>query len=243
MYASSVLSWTIAPCGQPARTRSRRRTASPGRASSRASSRNSVGVSAHARSRRGDRVRRRVEPQPAGLERAVAARPPQERVQPREQLGERERLRQVVVAAGVEAGEPVGERVARGQEEHGRVDAAGAQRLADVAPVGVGQPDVDDQRVRQRVLDARAAQSRPVPTARPRSPPRAGRASRTSAQLGVVLDDQDRGAVTLAESSRAGSRRAAGAGSCGAASAGGARAPPATAAPPRPARNAHGTAR
>src|SRR5207302_1583426 len=44
-YASRVLSWTIAPCGQPARIRSRLRTVSSGRVSRRARSRNSVGVS------------------------------------------------------------------------------------------------------------------------------------------------------------------------------------------------------
>ena len=77
-----------------------------------------------------------------------------ERLDPGDELDERERLRDVVVAACVEAGHAVDDRVARGEEEHRRLDAARAERLADVAPVGVGQADVDDEDVRHVGLGA-----------------------------------------------------------------------------------------
>ena len=86
---------------------------------------------------------------------------PQERRRPGHELGERERLREVVVAAGVEAGEPVGERVARGQEQHGRPDPLRAHGLADVAAVGVRQADVEDEQIGQPPCPAaRAARRR-----------------------------------------------------------------------------------
>jgi D-alanyl-D-alanine carboxypeptidase/D-alanyl-D-alanine-endopeptidase (penicillin-binding protein 4) len=64
---------------------------------------------------------------------------------PDRELGQRERLGQIVVAACVKAGEPVGERVARGQEDHRRADAAGTQCLADIAAVGIGKADVQHE--------------------------------------------------------------------------------------------------
>src|SRR5262249_30249097 len=51
-------------------------------------------------------------------------------------------------AAGGKAGEPVGQGVARGQEDHRGADAVGPKRLDDVPAVGVREPDVDDERVR-----------------------------------------------------------------------------------------------
>ena len=66
-----------------------------------------------------------------------------------DELAEREGLRDVVVAAGAEARDPVGRRIERREEEHGRLDAAGAQRLAEVAPVGVREPDVDHEDIRR----------------------------------------------------------------------------------------------
>ncbi len=68
-------------------------------------------------------------------------------MQARVQLGDVEGLGEVVVAAGVEAAEAVREGVAGGQEQDGDAHAASAERLAHVAPIGIGQPDVDDQDV------------------------------------------------------------------------------------------------
>ena len=55
----------------------------------------------------------RIERQVGDARDQVAAAALHERVQPRHELRERERLRQVVVSTGREAGEPVGEGVAR----------------------------------------------------------------------------------------------------------------------------------
>ena len=84
-----------------------------------------------------DRMGDRIEPKPGGLHLAVGACSAQERPQAHDELGKRERLRQVVVAARVETSDPIDERIACGQEEHRRLHAAGPQRLANVTPVRV----------------------------------------------------------------------------------------------------------
>jgi hypothetical protein len=101
----------------------------------------------------GDRVGNGVEPQASDLGR-VGRRAAQQRVQARDQLVERERLRHVVIAAGVEPGEPVGQGVPSGQEENRSLDSSSAKRLADVTPVRVRQADVDHERVGRLPLDA-----------------------------------------------------------------------------------------
>jgi hypothetical protein len=97
------------------------------------------------------------------------------------------RLGEVVVAAGAEAGEAIGDRVARREEQDGRRDALGPQRLADVAAVGVGEADVDDQGVdrvarrherRGAVADGGHREALLLEAARDQR-----------AELGVVLDD------------------------------------------------------
>ena len=87
------------------------------------------------------------------------------------QLGERERLGEVVVAAGVKAGQPVGQRVAGGEEQHRGAHAVRAQRLADVAAVGVRQPDVEHQHVGRRRRE-RLAPPRARSASRARRSPR-----------------------------------------------------------------------
>jgi hypothetical protein len=70
-----------------------------------------------------------------------------ERAQARQQLGERERLGQVVVGAGVEPRDPVGHRVARREHENGAPSAGLAQPAADLEAVDVGQHQVENDRV------------------------------------------------------------------------------------------------
>src|SRR4051794_4866239 len=53
----------------------------------------------------------------------------------------------VVVGAAVEPRDPVLDRVARGQHEHRRPDAIGAQRPDSGKPVDAGQHDVEDDGV------------------------------------------------------------------------------------------------
>ena len=153
MYTSRVLSWTIAPWGQAARTSSRRRTAPPGAPASRARIRNSVGV----RSTVAPPHEAACVPGSSRNPCASTARslPPRldQGSQPGDELGEGERLGEVVVPTGGEAGEQVRERVACRQEDHRRADAPGAERLNDVAAVRVGQADVDDERDRIHLLE------------------------------------------------------------------------------------------
>ena len=134
----------------------------------------------------------RVEPQVADLHlgRPLHAAAPLESAQACEQLGERERLRQVVVGAGVEAGDAVVDRIPRGEHEHGHPDAGVAQRAARLVAVEPGQHHVEDDRVvrmrlrhPERVLAGRrdvgavALLDEPAPD--------------QSRHLHLVLDDQD----------------------------------------------------
>ena len=61
-----------------------------------------------------------------------------------EQLGEGERLGEIVVGSRVESGHPIGQRVARGEHEDGRVDTSGAQIATDGDAVLPGQEPVED---------------------------------------------------------------------------------------------------
>src|SRR5881275_510672 len=79
-----------------------------------------------------DRVCKWVEAQTCRLERLVAATSAQDRLKPCDELHERERLREVVVAAGIETCDPVDERVARGEENNRCLDATRPQCLAEV---------------------------------------------------------------------------------------------------------------
>ena len=120
-------------------------------------------------------------------------------MQPGDDLLDVERLGHVVVAADAEAAQPVGERIACGQEQHRRVDALRAQRLADVAAVGVGQADVDHERVGRVVPVPRSSSSRPLATARAANPSarrlrtstsRSGASSSTISRVGSIFTPQ-----------------------------------------------------
>ena len=128
-------------------TISRRRSVSPGRPASAPRIRYSVWLSAtlappHATVRRvGSSWRIPDSPSDVGI------CSPQQRVQAGDELTEGERFGDIVVAAGAEAGDAIGCGIERGQEEHGRADALCAEGLAEVAAVGVLEPDVDDEDV------------------------------------------------------------------------------------------------
>ena len=78
---------------------------------------------------------------------------PQERAQAREQLVERERLRQVVVGACVEAGDAVGHFATRGEHEDRDRVLGGAELPADVEPVGRRHHHVEHGGIRLVTLD------------------------------------------------------------------------------------------
>ncbi len=106
---------------RPARGAGRPR---PGARPARRASRNSVGVSGTLRSparmawAAGSSC---MPPGSGGCGAALGS--PSQRVDTDQQLGERERLGEVVVPARAEAGEPVGQRTARGEEQHRRLHA------------------------------------------------------------------------------------------------------------------------
>jgi hypothetical protein len=113
-----------------------------------------------------------------------------ERAQPCEQLVERERLDEVVVGAAVEPGDPVRDRVARGQHQHRRPDACGAQPPARLEAVDARQHHVEHDRAvvgraghPERVLAGRRDVRAQPALAHP--PPH------DRGQLDLVLDDQN----------------------------------------------------
>jgi hypothetical protein len=67
----------------------------------------------------------------------------QERVDARQQLAERERLGEVVVGAGVEAGDAILDAAARGEDQDQRRVAGGAQAAQQLAAVLVGKAEVE----------------------------------------------------------------------------------------------------
>ena len=74
--------------------------------------------------------------------------PPGQRPQPRRELLVGERLDEVVVGARVEAGDPVADRVARGEhQDRQRREPLRAQPAGDLEPGDVGQADVEDDGV------------------------------------------------------------------------------------------------
>ena len=81
----------------------------------------------------------------------AAPEPPKEGAQTREQLGEREGLRQVVVGARVETGDATVDLRAGGQHQDGNTHPRGAKPAADLEPVGAGHEDVENDRVRRRL--------------------------------------------------------------------------------------------
>ena len=94
-----------------------------------------------------------------------AGRAPDERLHAGEQLGEGERLGQVVVAAGLEAADAIVDGAPGAEDQHRHADAPGAQRVDQRQPVHARQLDVDDRRVvglSQRLLEARLPVGRPI---------------------------------------------------------------------------------
>ena len=100
---------------------------------------------------------RRRSAKASGDSRCGLAGPAQQGADPGEQLLERERLHQVVVGAGLEPLDAVGDRVARGQHQDRRAAALGAKLAADLEPVDAGHEHVEDDQVGADLRGAREA--------------------------------------------------------------------------------------
>ena len=140
----------------------------------------------------GHEVAARVDDQVADDDRrgAVAAPAAQERVQPRGELGEGERLDEVVVGARLQPGDAVLHLVARGEDADGDIEAVGAHPAHDRHAVEVGHHHVEDDDGRRARRDRRERS----PAARGR---RDGEALEAQGALeglpdgGLVVDDED----------------------------------------------------
>ena len=86
---------------------------------------------------------------------------PQDRLDPRDDLREAERLRDVVVAAGAQRLDLVLRRVLRGEEEHRGLEALFAQATADLDALDVGKHPVEHDEVGLEARD-RGSASRPL---------------------------------------------------------------------------------
>src|SRR5205823_15120174 len=95
-------------------------------------------------------ARPRLELEVAEPQGSVAAvrRSPEQRTQARQELREREGLRQVVVRACVETRDAAVDLGASGQHQDRNLVARGANPPADLEPVYTGHEDVEDDRVR-----------------------------------------------------------------------------------------------
>src|SRR5262245_26831606 len=76
------------------------------------------------------------------------ARSAYQRLHPREKFCERERLREVVVAAGLQAAHPVVHGSSRAENQHGRRTPAATQLIDHAQPVALWQHQIDDSHVR-----------------------------------------------------------------------------------------------
>ena len=94
-------------------------------------------------------VSRRIEAQVANLNdrRPLALSAPDQGSKPGQQLGEGERLGQVIVGPAVEPGNAVLERAASGKHQHWRPDPLLAQAPAGLEAVDAGQDHVENDRV------------------------------------------------------------------------------------------------
>ena len=99
-------------------------------------------------------MRDRIEHDAHCLECCSRSASAEERLDARDELDQRKRLGDIVVSARVEACDTVDDCIACGEKEHRDLDPARPQRLADVTPVGIGQPDVDDEDVGQALFGA-----------------------------------------------------------------------------------------
>ena len=210
---STVRVWMRSTCCRPQTSTSRRR-----RLTMRPRSRARSASSATSRDVKLDRARARTPPCAPPDRRARrrtrtaraaaprAARAPQQRLDARHQLGDRERLGHVVVGAAAEALEHVVLGAARGQHEDRLLGPLGAQLAADVEAAHARQHHVEQhQRVAARRAPRRSPSSPDVDAGRRVAVVRE-HVAEAGADRRLVLDDEDRGASSLIDVSVGGPR-------------------------------------
>jgi hypothetical protein len=116
----------------------------------------------------------------------VAAAAPQ----PRLQLPQIERFDQVVVSPYIEPVDPIGDRVARGQDQHRHPVAQLAQPPADLQTVDPRHPHIQHHRVRHPLRD-QPQRLRPTLRRLHLVPGQRQRPTQRIAQSAVVVDHQD----------------------------------------------------
>ena len=126
---------------------------------------------------------------PSDQERRPGRRAAGERLHPRDQLLERERLGQVVVGAEVQALDAIADRRRGGQHQDPRVRAAVAQRHADRVAVHARQVAVEHDHV-VAVDEALLQRGRPVIGEVGRDPAVAQPLGDVVGELDVILDHQ-----------------------------------------------------
>ena len=136
----------------------------------------------------GEQVDLQIGEAEAGLA-AGAVGAPEQRLQPRQQLGEGEGLGQVVVAAGPEPVDPVVHLGERAEDEHRRASALAAQRLNQREAVEARQHAVDHKRV-EAVVQREREPVRPVVDELDHVAALAQALLQIAGGLDVVFDDQ-----------------------------------------------------
>ena len=121
----------------------------------------------------------------AALDRAAAA----ERPHARQQLGQRERLDQVVIGAAIQSPNAIFDGVAGGQHQHRRLDPLFAQRPTHLEAIDVGQHHIEHDHV---IVGGAGPHQRVAPAVHGVGRDRVGGqpATQHRAQLDVVLYHQ-----------------------------------------------------
>jgi len=137
------------------------------------------------------------------LEDLIHSSPAQQRPDTRQELGECERLGEVIVGTLVEADDPVFDGVLRGQDKYWRLNATFAQRGEDIDPVAARQHEIEQEEVEGALARQEEAF---FSCGRNRDLVVLGLEARTQRirDLRFVLDDQDvHGVIRLESCSRA----------------------------------------
>jgi len=119
------------------------------------------------------------------------APPPQDRLEPRQQLARVERLGQIIIGAEFEPDNPVGVLAARGQHQDRHV-ALRAQAAADFEPIDIGQHDIEDDGAIGPITDYRLDPRRAAMASLDHKPALGQIVAQHVGEADIVIDDQYR---------------------------------------------------